>query len=355
MKLKINTKTKSNSYSVIIDKNLSENICKYLSKIKSGKKLILVYSYRIKENAQILYNNICAEFQDAHMLEIKDGENAKDIDYIKKIISDLVTLDCKRDSILLAIGGGTIGDIVGYVASIYMRGIRYINIPTTLLSMVDSSLGGKTAVNFGDIKNLVGTFHQPSAVFINPSYLRTLKENEIRSGMGEIIKYSLIGNKELLNIIRGNYNCIIHLTNLVLIEEIIFKCCAIKKHYIEIDEYDIGERNTLNFGHTLGHIIEKKYQNEGITHGEAILNGIFLAVELSFLKNILKKVDYNKINNYLHQLNVGYNYKLYEDDLKKINFDKKAMNNKIKFILLKGIGKPVICDDISKTDLLKII
>ena len=146
-----------------------------------------MYSSNITESAQILYNNVCAEFQDVQMLEIKDGEDAKDIDYIKKIISELVTLECKRDAILLAIGGGTIGDIVGYVASIYMRGIKYINIPTTLLSMVDSSLGGKTAVNFGDIKNLVGTFHQPAAVFINPSYLSTLKDKEIRSGMGEII------------------------------------------------------------------------------------------------------------------------------------------------------------------------
>jgi len=353
MQLKV--KTKKNNYNIIIDQNLSRDICKYLSEIKSSKKFILVYSSTIKEIAQILYDNISKEFQDIHMLEIKDGEEAKDIDYIKKIISELVTLECKRDSILLAIGGGTIGDVVGYVASIYMRGIRYINIPTTLLSMVDSSLGGKTAVNFGNIKNLVGSFHQPSAVFINPFYLKTLKDKEIRSGMGEVIKYSLIGNKEFINIVKDNYDCIIHLKNIVLLEKIIFKCCVIKKHYIEIDEYDIGERNILNFGHTLGHIIEKKYQNDGITHGEAILNGIFLAVELSFLKNILKKEDYNKIQNYLYKLNVSYNYKLYIDDLKTIYFDKKALNNKVKFILLKGMGQPVVCDNISKTDLLKII
>ena len=352
MKLSINTSSK---YDIIIKPNLINAIDGCLDEFNSGQLFVLCYSKPLSVKAQKIYSILKNKLYNIELLEIPDGESAKQFDSVQIIIQNLIDLDAKRDTVLLGLGGGSISDSIGFVASIYMRGIRYINIPTTLLAMVDSSLGGKTGINYSDIKNVLGAFCHPSKVCIDPTFIESLSAKEIRSGLGEIIKYGFIANHEIIKEITHNYNCIIQLKNKDLIQKLIFECCLIKKKYIESDEKDVGIRNILNFGHTLGHIIESKYIDQSITHGEAIINGMFLSVELSYFKKIMSDTDYKYIQSIFHDLNIGYTYKLERDDIENIKFDKKVSTNKHRFILLKSIGQPIICDDVSKDDILSVI
>ena len=352
MKLSINTNP---SYDIIIDYSLLESFDSNLGAFNKNQLFILCFSSNLEARSKQLYNNLREKGYNIKLLKIKDGEKEKEIDNVKYIIQELVALDANRNTVLLAFGGGSIGDVIGFISSIYMRGIQYINIPTTLLSMVDSSLGGKTAVNYSGIKNIIGSFYQPSMVCVDPNMLSTLSNKDIRSGIGEIIKYGMIYKSSILDKLKSDYNCIIQLKNKKLILDIIFECCSIKKQYIESDERDIGVRNILNFGHTLGHLIESKYQSEGISHGESIINGIYLAIELSYFKKIMSTKVYSQLKDICKILNITYNYKLNKDDIENIKYDKKQSSNQYKFILLKNIGEPIICDDISKDDILSII
>ena len=352
MKLSINI---DSSYDVIIDYGILESFDTYLDIFNKEQLFILCFSSNIKDKASSLFIYLKEKNYHIKLLEINDGETQKGIDNVKYILNKLVSLDANRDTVLLAFGGGSIGDIVGFVSSIYMRGIRYINIPSTLLSMVDSSLGGKTAINYAGIKNIIGSFYQPTRVCIDPNMLFTLSDRDIRSGLGEIIKYGMIYDYNIINKLSQNYNCIIQQKNKDLIRDIIFQCCSIKKIYIESDEKDQGVRNILNFGHTLGHLIESKYQSDSITHGEAIINGMFLAIELSYSKEIMDVDIYHKIKDICKLLNVEYNYKLNSSDIENIKYDKKQSYDNHRFILLKDIGEPIICDDISKDDILSVI
>ena len=352
--MKLSIKASSN-YDIIIKSNILNEIYKHLNEFNSGQLFIVCYPYVLLDKAQKIHSSLKNKNYNVELLEIPDGEEYKHFDNTQFILQKLIDLNVKRDSVLLSFGGGSIGDSVGFVASIYMRGIRYINIPSTLLAMVDSSLGGKTAINYAGIKNILGTFYQPSKVCIDPLLLKTLDKTQIRSGLGEIIKYGFIAKREILTQILNNYNCIIQLKNQKIISKLIFECCLIKKYYIDNDEKDIGIRNILNFGHTLGHIIESKYANKGITHGEAVMNGIFLSVELSYFKKIMSNTNYQNIQSIFNDLNIGYTYKLENDDIKNIKFDKKVSTNKHRFILLKSIAQPIICDDVSKDDILSVI
>ena len=352
MKLSINTNP---NYDVILDYSILESLDSKLRPFNKNQLFILCFSSNLEHSSKGLYNNLREKGYNIKLLKIRDGEKEKEIDNVKYIIQELVVLDANRDTVLLAFGGGSVGDIVGFVSSIYMRGIQYINIPTTLLSMVDSSLGGKTAVNYSGIKNIVGSFYQPAMVCIDPNMLATLSNKDIRSGIGEIIKYGMIYKSSIIDKLSNNYNCIIQLKNKKLMLDIIFECCSIKKRYVESDERDTGIRNILNFGHTLGHLIESKYQSENISHGESIINGMRLAIELSYFKKIMSTKVYYQLKDICKILNITYAYKLNADDIENIKYDKKQSSNKYKFILLKNIGEPIICDDISKDDILSII
>ena len=352
MKLSIKTNP---DYDVIVDYSVLESFDSHISSFNQNQLFVLCFSSNLESQTKKLNLSLKKKGYNIKLLKIMDGEKEKEIDNIKYIIQELVNFGANRNTILIAFGGGSVGDMVGFVSSIYMRGIQYINIPTTLLSMVDSSLGGKTAVNYLGIKNIIGSFYQPSMVCIDPSMLSTLSSKDIRSGIGEIIKYGMIYKSSIIDKLESNYNCIMQLKNKDLILDIIFECCSIKKIYIESDEKDEGVRNILNFGHTLGHLIESKYQAQGISHGEAIINGIRLAIELSYFKKLMSAEVYFQIQDICKILNINYEYKLNSDDIENIKYDKKQSSDRYRFILLKNIGKPIICDDISKDDILSII
>jgi len=345
----------SSKYDILIKSGLLNKLDIHLNEFNVNQLFIICYAPNLLDQAEEIYLLLKNKDYNVKLIEISDGEQNKNFNNTNFILKKLVDLHVKKDSVLLSLGGGSLGDTIGFIASIYMRGINYVNIPTTLLSMVDSSLGGKTGINYSGFKNILGAFYHPIKVCIDPLILGTLPPLEIRSGLGEIIKYGFIADNDILNRITCNYNCIIQLKDKDLISELIFECCLIKKYYVNNDEKDIGIRNILNFGHTLGHIIESKYTDQGITHGEAILNGIFLSVELSYLKKIMSYDTYKNIQLIFDDLNINYNYKLNHSDIKNIKFDKKISKRKHRFILLKEIGQPIICDDVSKDDILSVI
>lgn len=353
MNLSINTKEKS--YNIFVDDHINHNFYDYVNKVNNGQKFIVCYSEKLNVFASNIISNLESNEVNVKKIKILDGEENKNFSNVNKLIDSLDKVNCKRDTFLISLGGGTTGDIVGFLASIYMRGINYINIPTTLLAMVDSSMGGKTGVNIDTAKNIIGTFHQPYGVFIGTKFLDTLSAKDIRSGLGEIIKYGLIDNLNLLEVVCQNYDCIIQLKDKILIKKIILESCKIKKKFVEKDVNDNNYRNILNFGHTFGHIIEMKYQSKKISHGEAILNGIYLSIKLSYFKGHMTKATYSIILEKFKRLNVEYSHKLDFDDLKLINKDKKTSSKHMRFILLKDIAKPVIVGDIKFKDLKEVI
>jgi 3-dehydroquinate synthase len=285
---------------------------------------------------------------------VPDGEEAKDWKELEKLLGRLLDFGLDRKSTIIAFGGGSIGDLAGFTASIYMRGIKLIQIPTTLLAMVDSSIGGKTAINHPKGKNLVGRFHQPEKVIIDPSFLSTLPERELRSGMAEVIKYGIISDSVLFRLLEEK-----KLRDFTLKdkEEIIVRCVAIKTRFVENDEEDNkGIRAALNLGHTLGHAVEILSDHE-INHGEAVSMGIVAASWISKEDGYISESNYNKIITLIE----SYGLPTHLPNLDKKNIikvmhrDKKAEAGQIRFVLPTGIGKTPLLKYVSTGQLTRMI
>ncbi len=234
-----------------------------------------------------------------HTITVKDGEQYKNLETVKTVYTKLLAAEATRESLILALGGGVIGDLAGFVAATYMRGISWIMVPTTLLSMVDSSVGGKVAVDHPECKNLIGTFHDPDMVFTYTPFLKTLPERDMVSGLAEVIKYGLILDPNFFMWIEKNWRSLLTF-DLTLLEYAAFQSCTLKKSVIEKDESDRDIRRILNFGHTFAHAIESIGRYEIIRHGEAVLIGMLMAVRLSELSGRLSATAVQRIHNVLH-------------------------------------------------------
>lgn len=284
----------------------------------------------------------------SHKLILQLNEESKNIYSVNKIYDFLFDNNANREDLLVVIGGGILGDIGGFVASSYMRGIKYINIPTTLISQTDSSIGGKVGYNYNNVKNAIGSFYDPEAILIYTDFLNTLPKKELINGFGEIIKYSLIDSEDLLVYVEHHID---ELTSLQpgVISYIINKCVEIKENIVEKDFKDMGLRNTLNFGHTVGHAIEidSKYE---LAHGEAVALGILVALKLSEKKFGLDERVFLRIKNLYRKLDLKLDYyiKDYKNFLKTIKSDKKNDDN-MRFVLLNAFGhmtiKVVVAED----------
>lgn len=313
-------KIKLNSYNIYIGKGILD-IDSSKKLINDNRKKIIVTDeniWNLKIQDKLKLNNV------VKTIVIKSGEKSKSLENATKILNEMLEANFTRDSVLVALGGGVVGDLVGFVSSIYFRGIDIIQIPTTLLSMVDSSIGGKTGINFGGYKNSIGTFHNPIIVLIDTNLLNTLEEREIKSGLGEIIKYGLIRDESIINELEKE--------GIKNIEELIYKSLCIKKNIVAGDEKEKGIRKILNFGHTIGHSIESLYNFEKYSHGEA--------VALGMIKMIKDKQYKNRVVNLLKKLNMNYEINLKLDEIiKLIGHDKKSLNeNEIEIIISKKIG-----------------
>jgi 3-dehydroquinate synthase len=278
-------------------------------------------------------------FADYPVIEIGQTEQIKTLSTVEYIIDKLLDFNVGRNSFLLAVGGGIVCDITGFVASIYLRGIKFGFISTTLLSQVDASVGGKNGVNFKGYKNMIGIFNQPEFVICDLQMLTTLDNKDLISGFGEIVKHTLIANAKMFAELEKHTDNVLNL-DLSFIEKLVADSVKIKSHIVNIDEKEKGERRKLNLGHTYGHAVEKVLK---ISHGKAVSIGIAASAKLSLNKKYITQQEYNRIINLLIALQLPVEATEKQNEiLEAMIFDKKKEGDSINFVLLKGIGNVVV-------------
>jgi len=289
---------------------------------------------------------------DINILICREKEACKSIEEYETIIKKLSTKHCNKKSLIMGMGGGAITDLSGFVASSYMRGIKHVLIPTTLLGMVDASIGGKTALNVNNVRNLIGCFYNPTEVLLYFDFLQTLNQKEMCNGYAEIIKYSLILDYKLFELLETNIALLIKSVNLETLKPIIQICIQHKLNVVKDDQFDDNYRMILNFGHTVGHALES-YYNYKLSHGQAIIYGMEISSYLSYKEGLLNNNQYNRIEALIRQFNLP---KLKNINIKKIkdliNNDKKNIHNKLNYIMLTNIGEAKIAKNYSKEKIL---
>jgi len=327
------------TYPIYIEKGLISNIGAEIKKIYINKKIAMItdknvdsfYGKKVKES---LENSGFTVLK----VVLEPGEKSKSIETLLRVYDELLDFEITRGDLIIALGGGVIGDLTGFAAATLLRGVPFIQIPTSLLAQIDSSIGGKVAVDLPKGKNLVGSFYHPEAVFVDPEMLNTLEDKQLYDGMGEVIKYGCIKDKELFNNLLGYKDKEELMSNM---DYIIYTCCSIKKEIVEIDEKDTGDRMLLNFGHTIGHAIEKYFNYETYTHGEAVALGMYAITKKSEAMNITKKGSSELIKEILKKYNLEYEIQIQDKEkiLKTIALDKKSKGNHISLVLIKDIGE----------------
>ena len=331
-------------FSKEFNKSLSKKIC-----IVSDSK---VASYHMDAILDVVKNS----YSKVISYVFPEGEQSKNLDTVRKLYTLLIEEKFDRNDMLLALGGGVTGDMCGFTAATYLRGIDFIQVPTSLLADVDSSIGGKTGVDFDQYKNMVGAFHMPRLVYINLSTLDTLDKRQFFSGMGEVVKSALIRNADFYNWLKDNISSLSSEDKLDPDKAfyIINQCNKIKKAVVENDPHEkTGERALLNFGHTLGHALEK-YMNFELLHGECVSIGCILATIISENKGYL---THDKAEDIIAHIKDNYCLPVLPTDIDierivlNTRNDKKVSGNSIKFILLRDIGEAFICTEVTDSDM----
>lgn len=353
--LRINLKNiEDNSYPIYIGNGLLNNSIELISKHYALKDIVVITDKIVsKLYAKNFVNYLINEGYNVLLLEVKAGESSKSAKIKENIELKMLENKINRFCLCIAFGGGVVGDLAGFIAATYMRGIKYIQIPTTFLSMVDSSVGGKTAINTIFGKNLIGVFYQPKAVIIDLNLLNTLPKKHLINGLVEVIKIFLVRDESSFKFVENNLDLILALDKDALIF-IIKKAISLKANIIESDEKEENLRLILNFGHTIGHAIETT-TNYKILHGYAVALGIVIEAQLALIMGKLNKSDYIKIINLFKRLKITMKILLnknIENIAKATLIDKKNKNNEIYCVLLKKIGKVTINEGsvISKVD-----
>ncbi|GAB6168059.1 3-dehydroquinate synthase [Clostridium carnis] len=339
--MKLTVDLKENSYDIIIEKGLISRIGKEVKKVFSGNKIFILTDKNVdKFYGENLETNLIKEGFKVKKLILNPGEETKSFNTLPFIYNELLDFKITRSDLIITLGGGVIGDLGGFVASTFLRGIDFIQFPTSLLAQVDSSVGGKVGVDLEKGKNLVGSFYHPKAVFIDPNVLNTLSDRFFNDGMAEVIKYGLIKDKKLFYKLKSYENKEEVINN---IEKIIHNCCTIKKIVVEKDEKDKGERMLLNFGHTIGHAIEQYFNYKKYTHGEGVAIGMFEITKISEELKLTNKGTSEEIKDLLIKYNLPYKMDIdISEILSTIALDKKNLDNNLNVILLKEIGESYI-------------
>ena len=345
--IKINLKKRS--YNIIAGNNIIDLLGKYISNLNICTDAYVITNAAIKkEHGKALYKTLNESGFTVRFRSIPDSEKSKSIKMASSIIEDIVRYNRKKHIFIIAFGGGVIGDLAGFVASVYRRGIPYIQVPTTLLAQVDSSIGGKTAVDLNEGKNLVGVFYQPRLVFSDVNLLKTLGAKQVKSGLAEVIKYAIIKDTGLFAYIEKNYKDILALKTPPL-ERIIKRCSYIKAKIVQQDEREErGIRTILNFGHTMGHAIESAGNFKLYNHGEAIALGMLIACEISKTLRLLSYKTQQRIEDLVSAMGLPVRIKKISTQsiIKAHYHDKKFIGSKNRFVLIKDIGKTVILENI---------
>jgi len=346
---KIRVKNKNTDYSILIGNEALNLLGKQIKILcPKSKKVALVLDKKIPAKYKKKIKKQIKNYK-VYVYEYLPSENLKSFTKVNNLVENLLKNNLNRSDIIIAAGGGIIGDFTGFVASIYKRGINFINLPSTLLAQVDSSIGGKTGVNSNKGKNLIGSFYQPRLVISELGFLKSLSKRNLVCGFAEILKHSLIRDEKFFNFLNRNSESILNKMNFKIVREIITKSCKIKLSFANEDEKEKNKRMILNFGHTFAHGIEaaNNYSRK-INHGEAVLIGMILATRLSFRKkicsyNTLSKIEnIYKVNNLPKNLTDFYPKKSFYKIVNFMKIDKKNYDDKINLILLKRIGKTTI-------------
>ena len=331
-----------NSYNIFIDE---------LSSQYFERKVVIVTNPTVS-GFHLEYLKSKLNARELSVCTIPDGEEYKNMQTLESILAHCFTQRLDRKSLLVAFGGGVIGDMTGFAASIYQRGIDFIQVPTTLLSQVDASVGGKTGINNKFGKNLIGAFHQPIAVYIDPSMLKTLPKREFGAGIAEIVKMAVTFNKDFFEWLEQN-----DLNDESNIRTAIAKSVETKANVVSQDEKELGIRAALNYGHTFGHVIENETNYNTYLHGEAVGIGMCMANSLAVKLGLMSKEEEQRVKKLLEVYDIPTTYKIkdVEDFYEHFFLDKKSLDNKIKFILPVGIGDCKITNEVTKNDVIEIL
>jgi 3-dehydroquinate synthase len=324
-------------YDIVIESGILKNFASHAG--KWGKSVTVTNTTIAPLHGHMLPNTTLAV--------VPDGEQYKTLDTIAQLYSDFVAAGLDRSSTVIALGGGVVGDMAGFAAATYMRGVRFVQIPTTLLSMVDSSVGGKVGVDLPQGKNLVGAFKQPDTVLIDPDVLETLPAREWRCGMAEVIKHGFLADEQILDMVQQPH---INAANLIC------RAVQVKVDVVQRDPFEKGERAHLNLGHTFGHAIEQATHYQW-PHGEAVGVGLLAAARLSYALNLCDSSIPERMENLL--AHVGLPRRLNRIDSEAIHAamatDKKWLGGHSRFVLLRGVGQPLVVEDIPKETIIRIL
>ena len=355
LKKSIRIRSKKTTYDILIGRNLLEENNDYLQLALADKKIAIISDETV-HNLQ--YKNFLAQISDLkvdpHLFLIEPGEPSKNWNVLKKVLDWLTELNFDRTDYVIAFGGGVVGDLVSLAASLFRRGINLIQVPTTLLSQVDSSVGGKTAVNNGPAKNSIGTFYHPKVVFCDISFLSTLPDRAFLAGYAEVLKMALVFDKDFYKFLIENQK-LMSLRDETVLLHIIDKSLELKSKVVEIDEKELGDRALLNFGHTFGHALESYFDySEKLLHGEAVSLGMVLAARFSMEESYLSENKLDDIIDHLNAMNLPTLITQIHNDkidlvkiLKFMQQDKKVVGNNINLILLKDIGNGFVERNVS--------
>jgi len=353
---KVEVRLGSNSYEIHIGSGILTHAGLQLKENGFAGKLIIVTNPVVKKlYGDALERNLISEGFQAVVLQVPDGEEQKSLETAGKLYHELSNSYAERTTPILALGGGVIGDLAGFVAATYLRGVPLIQIPTTLLAQVDSSIGGKVAVNHGQIKNKIGAFYQPRLVIADISTLKTLPPKELANGLAEVIKCAVIGDNRLFSYLKKNLEEVKSLDDSVL-EEIVFRAVQIKASVVEKDEKDLGLRNILNYGHTIGHALESASDFQ-MQHGEAVAIGMLVAARISNKLGIFDKAELIRLKGIIERAGLPTevpDLKL-EKIMQAIEHDKKILKGKVRFILPKAIGSVFVTGEVSLSLVEKIL
>jgi 3-dehydroquinate synthase len=332
--------------------NITYDICiEKLPTLTFETKVVVVTNPTVASfHLDTLLKNINAK--ELHIVTIPDGEKYKTLETIENILNECFEHKLDRKSLLIAFGGGVIGDMTGFTASLYQRGIDFIQIPTTLLSQVDASVGGKTGVNNKYGKNLIGAFYQPKAVYIDPEFLKTLPPREFAAGVAEIVKMAVMFDKEYFEFLQNA-----NMQNEEILKEAIRRSVELKAWVVNQDEKEAGIRAVLNYGHTFGHVVENETNYTTYLHGEAVAIGMVMANALAIELGLFTTEEADKVKNLLKKsaLPVDYVIKDVDDFYEHFFLDKKSANNSIKFILPNGMGDYKVVKDIDEVVVKKVL
>ena len=351
------------SYNIVIGSDLIKNVGQFIPSLIKNTSVIIITDQNVADfHLSKLVYALDAEKLAYSVVTLPPGESTKEFNHFQNLISKILDKNPERSTSLIALGGGVVGDLAGFAASIILRGINYFQIPTTLLAQVDSSVGGKTGVNSEHGKNLIGTFYQPKGVLIDTNVLATLSKRELLAGYAEVVKYGIIGDKKFFEWLEINGEALIK-GDEGLQKYAIMESCRAKAKIVNQDEKETGNRALLNFGHTFGHALEAEMgYSSRLLHGEAVAIGMLLAFDLSVLMGFCAKEEAARVQK--HFLSMGLPTQL--DDILEKNYDsqvlldhmardKKVKNGQLNFILTRGVGNAFITSEVERESVIAVL